>query len=42
MENPDPYLSSGDPIKWFKIRPVIKDSEGPVKDLTKKMDATNM
>lgn len=36
MENPDPYLSSGDPVKWFKIRPVIKDSEGPGKGFDEK------
>ena len=28
LDNPEQYASSGDPIKWFKIRPVIISSAG--------------
>ncbi len=36
VDNPDQYASSGDPIKWFKIRPVFMSSEGPGKGYDQK------
>jgi len=36
VDNPNQYAQSGDPIRWFKVRPVFMSSEGPGKGYDRK------
>ena len=36
VDNPDQYAQSGDPIKWFKVRPVFRSADGPGKGYDRK------
>lgn len=36
VDNPNQYAQSGDPIRWFKVRPVFRSADGPGKGYDQK------